>query len=132
MTVRECIDQVNMVKPNQFSTDDKLRWLSYIDKKIILDVLKCHDGYNRQYDLFEGYSLNDLEKYLIAEAPYDNLYIQFIKMKIDEENGETTRYNNSAIMFNEYYDDFRKAYHRNHMPLQKNYYDTIGFHGRRR
>ena len=132
MTVKECIDQVDIEKPNQFRSEDKLRWLTYIERKIILDVLKNHEGYNKQYDTFDGYSLNDLESHLIAEPPYDQLYIAFIKMKIDEENGETTRYNNSAIMFNEYYDDYRKAYHRSHMPLQKNYYDTIGFHGRRR
>ncbi|MBQ2614772.1 MAG: collagen-like protein, partial [Clostridia bacterium] len=38
-------------------------------------------------------------------------------MKIDGENGETQRYNNSAAMFNSYMMEFRKYYNKTHMPL---------------
>ena len=118
MLVRECIDIVDGLKPNQYGIEDKVRWLSFLDRLIINEVLKTHEDYNEKYDLFEGYQTGNLGAKLIVEAPYDQMYIDFLKMKIDEENGETARYNNSASMFNTYFGMYRKWYNRNHVPLQ--------------
>ena len=70
--------------------------------------------------MFEGYSPDKLGTKLIAEKPYDALYPAYLKMKIDEENGETARYNNSATMFNSYMTTYKKWYNKTHLPLQKN------------
>ena len=118
MTVKECIDIVDGNKPNQYGIEDKVRWLSFLDKLIITEVLQTHEDYDEKYDLFTGYSCDRLGAKLIAEAPYDQMYIDYLKMKIDEENGETARYNNSATMFNNYFSMYKKWYNRNHMPVQ--------------
>ena len=120
MTIKECIDAVDNVKPNQYSIEDKVRWLSFLDHIIINDVIKTHAGYRNEYEEFEGYSSDRLGQKLIVEAPYDRLYEAYMKMKIDEENGETARYNNSATMFNSYLTEYKKHYNKHHMPLQKN------------
>lgn len=117
MTIKECIDIVDNVKPNQYSIDDKVQWLSYLDGTIINDVFKTHEGYDGSLDLFEGYSVDKMTVKLLVPSPYDRLYTQYLKMKIDEENGETARYNNSATMFNSYMLEYRKFYNRTHMPL---------------
>ena len=117
MTIKECIDIVDSIKPNQYSVIDKVRWLSFIDKLIINDVLKTHDGYDGRYDNFTEYSTDKLSVQLIADSPYDRLYIAFIKMQIDGENGEMSRYNNSANIFNTYMTEYRKYYNKTHMPL---------------
>ena len=117
MTIKECIDIVDSLKPNQYSIPDKVRWLSFIDKIIINDVLKTHEGYDGRYDNFTEYSADKLAIQLIAESPYDRLYIAFIKMQIDSENGEMARYNNSANSFNTYMTEYRKYYNKTHMPL---------------
>ena len=120
MTVKECIDMVDNVKPNQYGIEDKVRWLSFIDRIIVEDVIKTHEGYHDEYEEFEGYSEDKLGAKLIVDAPYDELYVAYLKMKIDEENGETARYNNSATMFNSYMTEFRKHYNKHHRPLNKN------------
>ena len=117
MTIKECIDIVDNLKPNQYSVVDKVRWLSFIDKIIINDVLKTHEGYDGRYDNFTEYSADKLAIQLIAENPYDRLYIAFLKMQIDGENGEMARYNNSANSFNTYMMEYRKYYNKTHMPL---------------
>lgn len=117
MTIKECIDTVDNIKPNQYETKEKVLWLSFIDEIIINDVLKTHEGYDGRYDDFAGYSEDKLSIPLIVPSPYDRLYTAYLKMKIDGENGETARYNNSAAMFNTYMMEFRKYYNKTHMPL---------------
>lgn len=125
MTVKECIDIVDGTKPNQYGAEDKTRWLSFLDRIIIEEVLKTHEDYDEKYDLFEGYSCNNMGVKLIVDAPYDQMYLEFLKMKIDEENGETARYNNTATMFNSYMTMYKKWYNKNHLPLQKNILKTF-------
>lgn len=120
MTVKECIDIVDGMKPNQYGVEDKTRWLSFLDRTIIEDVLKTHEDYDEKYDEFDGYLPDRLGAKLIADAPYDQMYLEFLKMKIDEENGETARYNNTSTMFNSYLTMFKKWYNKNHRPLQEN------------
>ena len=117
MTIKDCIDIVDNLKPNQYTIKDKVMWLSFIEAIIINEVLKTHEGYDGRYDLFEGYSEDKLSVTLIVPSPYDRLYTAYLKMKIDEENGETARYNNSMVMFNTYMTEFRKHYNKTHMPL---------------
>ena len=117
MTIKECIDIVDDLKPNQYSIKVKVMWLSFIDEIIINDVLKTHEGYDGRYDDFTGYSEDKLSVPLIVESPYDRLYTAYLKMKIDAENGETARYNNSAGLFNSYMMEYRKFYNKTHMPL---------------
>ena len=119
MTIKEVVDVVDSVKPNQYGIEDKVRWLSFLDAIIINDVIKTHEGYEGQYEDFKGYSPDEANVSLIVEAPYDVLYEAYLKMKIDEENGETARYNNSATMFNSYMETYKKHYNKHHMPLQK-------------
>ncbi len=120
MNIKECIDRVDNIKPNQYSIEDKVQWLSFLDGIIINDVIKTHEGYENQYEEFDGYSADRLGVRLIVEAPYDILYEAYLKMKIDEENGETARYNNSATMFNSYFSAYKKHYHKTHRPLPSN------------
>lgn len=117
MTIKECIDIVDDLKPNQYSTKVKVMWLSFIDEIIINDVLKTHKGYDGRYDDFTGYSEDKLSVPLIVASPYDRLYTAYLKMKIDAENGETARYNNSVELFNSYMMEYRKFYNKTHMPL---------------
>lgn len=117
MTIKECIDIVDNIKPNQYTVKEKVGWLSFIDEIIINDVLKTHEGYDGRYDDFEGYSEDKLSTKLIVPSPYDRLYTAYLKMKIDGENGEMARYNNSAELFNSYMMEYRKYYNKTHMPL---------------
>ena len=117
MTIKDCIDIVDSLKPNQYTMKEKVMWLSFIEEIIINDVLKTHEGYDGRYDLFEGYSEDKLSVTLIVQSPYDRLYTAYLKMKIDEENGEVNRYNNSMVMFNSYMSEYRKHYNKTHMPL---------------
>lgn len=121
MTIKECIDNVDSIKPNQYTIKEKVMWLSFIEEIIINDVLKTHEGYDGRYDDFEGYTEDKLSVPLIVPSPYDRLYTAYLKMQIDNENGEMARYNNSAALYNAYMLEYKKHYNKTHMPL-----DTTG------
>ena len=108
MKIRDVITKVDDIKPNSYSEEDKLQWLEDIENKI-------HGEIVMQYvDPVEMTDFSDDESELIAPNPYDNLYISYIIAKIDFYNNETTRYNNSMIMFNEEYQAFINYYNRTH------------------
>ena len=117
MTIKDCIDKVDNIKPNQYTIKDKVMWLSFIEEIIINEVLKTHEGYDGRYDDFDGYSEDKLSVTLIVPSPYDRLYEEYLKMMIDKENGETARYNNSRVSYNTYMSEYRKYYNKTHMPL---------------
>ena len=117
MTIKDCIDKVDNLKPNQYTIKEKVEWLSFIEEIIINDVLKTHEGYDGRYDNFEGYSEDKLSIPLIVPSPYDRLYTAYLGMMIDEKNGEVSRYNNSMVLYNTYMMEYRKYYNRTHVPL---------------
>ena len=117
MTIKDCIDIVDSIKPNQYTIKDKVMWLSFIEEIIINEVLKTHEGYDGRYDIFNGYSEDKLSVTLIVPSPYDRLYTEYLKMMIDKENNEVARYNNSSASFNTYMMEYRKHYNKTHMPL---------------
>ena len=53
---------------------------------------------------------------LLIGWPYDGIYRWYLEMKIDDANGEMTKYNNSAAKYNTYYQAYQNAYNRAHMP----------------
>lgn len=117
MTIKDCIDRVDNLRPSQYTVQEKVMWLSFIEEIIINEVLKTHEGYDGRYDDFEGYSEDKLSVTLIVPSPYDQLYTEYLKMRIDEANGENVRYNNSRLMYESHMMEFRKYYNKTHMPL---------------
>jgi len=74
---------------------------------------------SRDFDRwFAGYTPEaDLDgTVLLIEWPYDEIYRWYLEMKIDDANGEMTKYNNSAAKYNMYYQAYQNAYNRAHLP----------------
>lgn len=119
MRIREAIDRIDSLQPNQYSEEIKVRWLSVLDKKIHTDILLTHES-KEEIEDFVPYSTDNMEKELIVPFPYDELYPSYLQMMIDKENGETARYNNSATIYNALYLDYAKNYNKEHRPVNKN------------
>lgn len=119
MTIQEAITGIDERTPNGFPLTWKLRWLSELDGILYREVLLTHAG---EVPTFSGYP-EDLsqeareETVLLVPAPYDRLYLYYLESRVDYENGETGRYNNSGAMFRAACDDFRNWYTRTHLPI---------------
>ena len=95
MTIREALETVDRLKPNQYGSADKLRWLSELDGAVYREILTQHE---MDVPAFAGYTPEaDLDGTVLLIAwPYDEIYRWYLEMKIDDANGEMTKYNNSA------------------------------------
>ena len=118
MKISEAISTVDALKPNTYTPEDKIGWLSSLDARVksqIINAHECNDPIS-----FYGYdSVLDQETELLVPAPYDEMYLRWLEAQIDYYNDENDRYNNAIILFNNVYEGYKKHYTRTHMPISR-------------
>lgn len=115
MTIAEAINKVDALKPNTYSIEDKLGWLSTLDTRIMTLIIEAHEQTEPIH--FYGYDdPEDLMIDLLVPAPYDEMYLRWLEAMIDYHNSEDDRYNNAIILFNNAYEGYKTHYTRTHMP----------------
>lgn len=114
MTIIEAINGIDALKPNQYTQEQKIEWLSKIDGLIKEQVIDTHEGgvYIGSID----YSIVPINTKLLIPAPYDEIYLHYLTMKIDYAMGEYQKYNNSAQVYNTALQEYKRWYNREHMP----------------
>lgn len=126
MTVGEVLALVDEIRPNTFDENLKILWLSELEGRIFNDVILTHEHdlvENEEGELveptFTGYDETSENEELIAPNTYSDLYRNYLFTMMDYSTGETERYTNSMLMFNNSYQQFTDWYNRNHKPIQK-------------
>ena len=119
MKIIEAIEKVDALKPNDYSREDKIGWLSTLDTTVKNEIIDTHEG--AENVIFSGYNSDtspDTE--LLVPTPHDVMYLRWLEAQIDYHNGEIGRYSNSMTMFNSAYSAYAREYNRKHMPLSPN------------
>lgn len=117
MQIRDAIQQVKNLKPNQYGDEVLVGWLSDLDGLIYQDVL-CHYS---DAPAPEPYTTENMDTELLVEKPHEELYVAYLSAKIDYQNGEYERYNNAMMAFNAGMEAYVNVYNRTHMPRQDAY-----------
>lgn len=119
MTIIEAISKVDSFKPNSYTQLDKVKWLSELDGIVKKEIIDTHEGGDAI--IFEGYDENtDIGTTLLIPSPHEDIYIKWLESKIDYNNAEYGKYNNSSTAYNNVYSAFERYYNRHHMPIQQN------------
>lgn len=116
MTIIEAIEKIDALKPNSYTSGEKVRWLSQLDGIVKEEIIDTHvnDGEIE----FTGYDDDtDEGTELLVPYPYDSIYVTWLEARIDYANGEYGKYNNSNSMYNTEFLAYQNYYNRNHMPL---------------
>lgn len=115
MRIDEVIAKVDDLSPNQYTTEQKIGWLSTLDGKIFHDEILTHDHCEPVFFPTEGYSTDEEE--LIVPSPWaEDLYSYYLLSRIAEANAEIGKYNQFAALYNSAYADWSKQYNRTHRP----------------
>lgn len=108
MTLINAIEEFDKYRKNDVSPEQKIKWISELDRKINSDYLLLRGG-----NSFENYSLQTpYTTQLKAPEEYSEIYSLYLNMKFDYINGEITRFNNSAMLFNRLYKEMGDAINR--------------------
>lgn len=112
MTIIEAISQADDLYRNNFSTKQKVIWLSRCEAQIYHDVI---DRYEGGADSFPGFTEEtDTRTELIMPQPYDEGYIHYLIAQIANGYEEFDRYNNAIAIFNSRIEGFEKWWQKDH------------------
>lgn len=101
MKVLEAIERADALRPNPFSAEEKLRWLSELDGKIAGEILDI----NSEFDYINA----NEETELLVKLPYTDIYLFYLCAMIDFFSRDYGEYNNSMLMVNSIMEALAKA-----------------------
>ena len=113
MKINEAISRIDNLKPNDYSENNKIGWLSELDTQVKTEILDTYVG--SENIIFEGYTEDtSKETKLLVPEPFSEMYIHYLNAKIDYYNGEFNKYNANISMFNTVFENFQAHYSRTH------------------
>lgn len=116
MTIMECLERVDTLRPNAYTKAEKLAWINALEVRLYTEVVLQHEGW-------EGIALAPYtedtpdDTLLMFKPPHDEMYLYYLMMMMDLYNNELVKYQNSSALFNAAYQDAVAAYTRQVRPL---------------
>ena len=108
-TIRTIVERADLLRENALPIEMKVEWISELDGLIALEVLKLDTSEMAQ---FRYNPETDMETQPLVRFPHDNIYHYWLCAKIDAENGEYKRYQNSMQLYNGAFVAFRTWFSR--------------------
>lgn len=120
MKVRKAIDTADRrLSGNSYTKGEKIEWLKTLESMWSEFLLTL--GYKS-----ESYDFEDDAAELTIKAPYDEIYVIWLIMKMHYYNGEIDLYNNSAEVFNNLLHEAKKSFTKTNADKKQ-----YSFHGHR-
>lgn len=121
MKIEEAIKIVNELRINNYSEERIKGFIEEADKRIYRNIAELFENELSPYE--ERYPLESSDE-LIADDAYSMLYVWYAISQMDLFNGESERYVNDLIQFNDYYKEFESFYGRTHT-LKNNSFSIV-------
>ena len=115
MTANEAITKADTLRPDQIPKATKTEWIRQLEQTVYNEIYKTHDTTDIEFTDMDSETFADDK--LFVPAPYDEIYMQYLCVKIDYYNAEYERYNNDTATFTALYNSYATHYNREHMPV---------------
>ena len=102
MTIRDLLNKISKEKPNSFSEAELISFVNEVEAEVAEELHM--DAEDVPVYVFKHDA--DLDKTLLVHAPYDRLYISYVKAMIDYTNEEYDSYANNQAQHIQDYRDF--------------------------
>lgn len=96
-TIGQIVDLVDQLRENAFPKALKVAWISELDALVAADVMLLDI---LELEQFRYDPEKDLDREPLVRFPHDNIYHYWLCAKIDAENGEYRRYQNTMQLYN--------------------------------
>lgn len=106
-TIGKIVELADQLRENAFPLALKVAWIAELDALIALEVMKLDV---LELEQFQYDPEQNLDTVPLVKFPHDNIYHYWLCAKIDAENGEYNRYQNSMELYNGAYLAFRTWY----------------------
>lgn len=113
MNVGKLMETVTVLIGQQYDLEMLIGWLNEIEGQAIDQVVNRSDGRDLQ---FIPYTEDDTDRELVIPDRFQDVYINYIRAKVDFANQETDRYNNDAAMFDAAWKEYAAWHIRNNIP----------------
>ncbi|MBO5700897.1 MAG: hypothetical protein J6S71_00500 [Clostridia bacterium] len=111
MTANKVIERVDAIRPNSYNEEQKFGWINKLEEMVQRLVIQTSEVNSLSYP-------EDMDAELMILAPFDDLYELYLESMIDYYNREYGNYNNSAMMFQTRFTEYKKAYIRGDSVVQ--------------
>lgn len=113
MNVGKLMETVTVLIGQQYDLEMLIGWLNEIEGQAIDQVINRAQGNDLQ---FIPYTEDDTDRELAIPDRFQDVYINYIRAKVDFANQETERYNNDAAMFDAAWKEYAAWHIRTHLP----------------
>lgn len=118
VTLDEVITYFDEQCPNQYSREEKIRWISELDERIYEDIIKPRQPL-LYVTTFNGYGDDAYgDTVLLVPSMFKDIYKYWIEKNVDINNREIGAANNAIANFTAIYEDYYAWYNRNHIITQ--------------
>ena len=111
MTIYEAISKADELRNNKIDEPVKVAMLSELDGRIHRELIDPR-GENGEFHGYGESTPSDTR--LLADYPYDGLYVAYLDAEICRLNGEIQKYSAARNIFFEKYEAYRAWYARTH------------------
>ena len=115
-TIRKIVEMADQLRENAIPLEVKVGWIAELDGIVALELMRLDVG---ELEQFRYDPEADLDKEPLVRFPHENIYHYWLCAKIDAENGEYNRYQNSMQLYNGAYLAYRTWYSRVYDPANK-------------
>ena len=113
MNVGKLIETVTVLIGQQYDLEMLIGWLNEIEGQVLDQVVNKAQGFDVE---FVPFTEDDSERELTVPDRFQDVYVNYIKAKVDFTNQETERYNNDAAMFEASWKEYASWHIRNYVP----------------
>lgn len=119
MTIQAAIDRIDVLKPNMFTAQQKVAWLSELDGMVFREIFLTHEGMPAGVT-YEGYN-EDTQTCttLLVPEPYTDIYQHYMAVQMDLANAEGNKYAQDTTLFHNAWQTFADFWTRLHMPISR-------------
>lgn len=113
MKVGKLIETITVLIGQQYDLEMMVGWLNEIEGQVLDQVVNRSQGYDIE---FKPFTDEDMERELTVPDRFQDVYINYLRAKVDIANQETERYNNDAAMFDAVWKEYAAWHIRTNLP----------------